>query len=118
MAEKSSFGTTDEYIASAPREAQGPLENIRSIIKQVAPAAVETISYRMPAFREKKIFIYFSAFKNHIGIYPPVSGGKDLEQSLLPYRGPKGNLKFPLNEPLPPELIRHVAEALHKKYTK
>src|SRR5687767_2038535 len=118
MAEKSSFSTIDEYIASAPPEAQGALENIRSIIKQVAPAAVETISYRMPAFREKKIFIYFAAFKSHIGIYPPVSGDKKLEQSLLPYSGPKGNLKFPLNEPMPLELIRRVAEALHKKYVK
>jgi uncharacterized protein YdhG (YjbR/CyaY superfamily) len=118
MAEKSSFDTIDQYIASAPRAAQGPLENIRSIIKQVAPAAVETISYRMPAFREKKIFIYFAAFKNHIGIYPPVSGDKDLEQRLLPYRGPKGNLKFPLCEPLPLELIKRVVAALHKKYIK
>jgi uncharacterized protein YdhG (YjbR/CyaY superfamily) len=72
----------------------------------------------MPAFREGKVFIYFAAFKNHIGIYPPVSGDKKLEESLAPYRGPKGNLKFPLNEPMPIDLIKRVAKALHNEYAK
>jgi uncharacterized protein YdhG (YjbR/CyaY superfamily) len=80
----------------------------------VSPAAVETISYQMPAFKAGRVFIYFAAFKNHIGIYPPVRGNKDLEQDLVPYRGPKGNLKFPLNEPIPFDLIECVVEALHK----
>jgi len=118
MVEKSSFTTIDDYIASISPEAQGVLEKIRSIIKQVAPAAVETISYQMPAFKERKVFIYFAAFKNHIGIYPPVSGSKDLEQALVPYRGPKGNLSFPLSKPVPFDLIRRVAAALHEKHAK
>jgi uncharacterized protein YdhG (YjbR/CyaY superfamily) len=113
MAEKSKLTTIDAYIASASPEAQGILEKIRSIIKQVAPEATEIISYQMPAFKTGRVFIYFAAFKNHIGIYPPVRGNEDLEQSLIPYRGPKGNLKFPLNEPMPFDLIKRVAEALY-----
>src|SRR5687767_13105595 len=118
MTERSKFINTDDYIASAAPEVQDILRKIRSIIKEVAPEAIETISYQLPAFKAGKVFIYFAAFKNHIGIYPPVSGDKNLERSLAQYRGPKGNLSFPLNEPIPYDLIRRVAEALHKQYAK
>jgi uncharacterized protein YdhG (YjbR/CyaY superfamily) len=63
----------------------------------------------MPAFRQNGILLYFAAFKNHIGIFPPVRGDEELEHALERYRGPKGNLQFPLDEPMPYELIARIA---------
>jgi len=102
----------DAYIAAAAPEVRGILEEIRRIVKTQVPEATETISYQMPTFRLKRVFFHFAAFKTHIGIYPPVKGDEALQQALLPYRGEKGNLKFPLNQPMPYELIRRVAAAL------
>ncbi len=110
--------TVDDYIASASPEVRERLEQIRSIVKRVAPDAVETISYQMPAFKEGRVFVYFAAFKKHIGIYPPVHGDEDLQERLLPYRGEKGNLRFPLSQPMPFDLIEDLVEALHKEYAK
>jgi uncharacterized protein YdhG (YjbR/CyaY superfamily) len=63
----------------------------------------------MPAFAQNGILVYFAAFKAHIGVFPPVSGDAKLEKALERYRGPKGNLKFPLDEPIPYDLIRRIA---------
>jgi uncharacterized protein YdhG (YjbR/CyaY superfamily) len=98
----------DEYIAAAPSKVQPILEKIRRTIAGAAPGAEEIISYRMPAFRLHGILVYFAAFRNHIGLYPPVSGDAKLEKALLPYAGPKGNLKFPLDQPIPYDLIKRV----------
>lgn len=108
MATGSAPRTIDEYIARYPDEVQVILEKIRAIVATVAPDAHERISYRMPAFWQQGILIYFAAFKSHIGIYPPFSGDAKLERALARYRGPKGNLKFPLDEPIPYELIRRL----------
>lgn len=108
MATRSAPRTIDEYIARCPDEVQLILEKIRAIVVTVAPDAQERISYRMPAFWQQGILIYFAAFKSHIGIYPPFSGDAELEQALARYRGPKGNLKFPLDEPIPYQLIRRL----------
>lgn len=70
------------------------------------------MSYQIPAFRFDKPFIYFAAFKRHVGIYPPVEAEGPLSRELLPYRGEKGNLKFPLRKPMPYPLIKRVASAL------
>jgi uncharacterized protein YdhG (YjbR/CyaY superfamily) len=112
------FTSIDGYIASLPHDEQLILEKIRRIVKAKVPAAIETISYQLPAFELDKVFIYFAAFKKHIGIYPPVKGDSKLQKALLPYRGEKGNLKFPLDEPIPYELIGRVAGALSKEYSK
>jgi uncharacterized protein YdhG (YjbR/CyaY superfamily) len=112
MNERPKPTTMDEYITSAPPDVQPILEEIRRIIREAVPDAAETISYQMPAFKRKRIFIFFAAFKKHIGVYPPVNGDEDLQQALLPYRGEKGNLKFPLSQPIPYDLIRRVAAAL------
>ncbi len=85
------------------------------IVKRAVPAAEETVSYGMPAFRLRRIFVYVGAFKSHIGIYPPVRGDRKLMRDLSPYRGPKGNLKFPLGEPLPRALIGRVVRALSRR---
>ena len=98
----------DEYIATAPSEVQPILEKIRRIVRGAAPGAQELISYRMPAFRLHGILVYFAAFKHHVGLYPPVSGDAELERALRPYAGPKGNLKFPLDRPIPYGLIKRV----------
>ncbi len=101
--------TIDAYISGASPAARPILRKIRALIRKAAPDAQETISYRMPAFRRNGILFYFAAFKNHIGMFPPVKGDKDLERELKPYRGPKGNLQFPLDEPMPYKLIARIA---------
>ena len=97
-----------EYIATFPPAVQAILRKIRATVAAAAPDAKEKISYRMPAFFQDGILIYFAAFKNHIGVFPPVSGDPGLERSLKRYMGPKGNLKFPLDEPVPYDLIKRI----------
>jgi uncharacterized protein YdhG (YjbR/CyaY superfamily) len=113
MSEK--FSTVDEYIAAADPKASEILRTIRKTISAAVPDAAECISYQMPALRHKKVFFYFAAFKKHIGVYPPVQDPA-LVAELDRYRGPKGNLQFPLNEPVPYVLIARVAQALAKQY--
>jgi uncharacterized protein YdhG (YjbR/CyaY superfamily) len=118
MAKKSELNSVDAYLAAATADARPVLKKIRALVKAVAPQAQETISYQTPAFRQGRVFIYFAAFKAHIGIYPPVKGGAALEKALQPYRGAKGNLKFPLDRPLPYGLIKRVVIALKRQYAK
>lgn len=101
--------SVDDYIAAQPEAVQPLLRQIRAIVHDEAPQAEETISYRMPAYRQGGVLLYFAAFKQHIGLYPPVQGDDDLLLALAPYRGAKGNLSFPLAEDLPLTLIRRVA---------
>jgi uncharacterized protein YdhG (YjbR/CyaY superfamily) len=114
--ERPTFESIDAYLASVPLGSKRILEEIRKIIRINVPNATETISYQMPAFKLNRTFIYFAAFKKHIGIYPPVKGNKTLIVALQPYAGEKGNLKFPLNQPMPYELIGRVVVALAKQY--
>lgn len=97
-----------EYIAACPPAVRPILKKIRATVAATARDATEMISYRMPAFTQHGILIYFAAFKNHIGVFPPVSGDPRLERSLSRYMGPKGNLKFPLDEPVPYHLIKRI----------
>jgi len=98
----------DEYIASCPVEVQAILRKVRSTVRESAPEARELISYRMPAFAQDGILIYFAAFKDHIGVYPPVRGDAKLEKAVSKYAGEKGNLRFPLDEPIPYGLIARI----------
>jgi uncharacterized protein YdhG (YjbR/CyaY superfamily) len=100
--------TIDAYIAGCTPKAQSILHRIRHLVQDVAPGAEELISYRMPAFRLGGMLVYFAAFKNHIGLYPPVRGDAKLEAAVARYAGPKGNLAFPLDEPVPYALIKRV----------
>lgn len=100
--------TIDDYIQGCPRDVRTILKRIRRIVRAAAPEAVEVISYRMPAFKLNGIIIYFAAFKNHIGIFPPVSGDAKLLKAVAPFAGEKGNLRFPLDEPIPYDLIERV----------
>ena len=79
-------------------------------IRRAAPEAKETISYMMPAFKQHGILVYFAAWEKHIGMYPPISGDKTLENAIARYAGPKGNLQFPLKEPIPYDLIERIVK--------
>jgi len=106
----------DEYIAGFPDHVAEILEKIRTAIRKAAPAAEETISYRIPAFTLKGHLVYFAAFQNHIGFYPPVTGGDEKfknEKSI--YEGPKGNLRFPLDKPIPYSLITKIVKLRMKE---
>jgi uncharacterized protein YdhG (YjbR/CyaY superfamily) len=100
----------DAYIAAFSPDVQTILERIRLTIHNVAPDAQETISYRIPAFTQHGVLVYFAAFKNHIGFYPPVSGDARLQKAISPYAGEKGNLRFPLNQPIPYDLIERIVK--------
>lgn len=96
------------YIAAFAPDVRAVLERIRRTARAAAPSAQELVSYRMPALRQGGILIYFAAFKSHIGVFPPVSGDAELEKDLAPYAGPKGNLRFPLDRPIPYGLIARI----------
>ena len=98
------------YISRLPADVQVVLRKVRATIRQAAPDAEEIISYRMPAFRRHRILVYFAAWKNHIGLYPPISGDKAIEKAIARYAGPKGNLQFPLDEPIPYKLIERIVK--------
>jgi uncharacterized protein YdhG (YjbR/CyaY superfamily) len=104
------------HFAKAEPDVRARLEAIQAEVEALVPGAERHIGYGMPAFRKGKVFFYFAAFKKHIGVYPPVSGPAELVARLAPYRGPKGNLLFPHDQPLPLELIGEVAEALAAQY--
>ena len=107
----SGVAEVDAYLAATSPAVRPLLERIRSIVRRVAPKAEDVISYRMPAFRLDGMLIYYAPFKAHIGVFPPVTGDADLQAALAPYRGPKGNLRFPLDAPMPWALIRRVVLA-------
>lgn len=100
----------DEYIQAFPPEILSILQSIRTTIRKAAPEAEEIISYKMPAFRQNGILVYFAAFKKHIGLFPPVSGDAAIEKAIAPYAGPKGNLQFPLDRPMPHDLIERIVK--------
>ncbi len=103
------FETIDAYISAFPKHVQDTLEAIRRTIQRAAPEAEEAISYRMPAFKLKgHALVYFAAFKSHIGLYPPPP--EALKKAVSPYAGPKGNLKFPLDKPIPLDLVKKIAQ--------
>ena len=109
--EKAAASPIDEYLAQAPPATRPILRKIRAIVREEAPGAEERVSYRMPAFFQGGAIIYFAPFKHHIGMFPPVKGDAALEKALAKYRGGKGNLRFPLDQPMPYPLVRRVVRA-------
>ena len=108
----------DAYIAAADGAAQPILQKIRQLVHQAVPGAQETIAYKMPAFRQGRVFLYVAAFKHHIGVYPPLTTHDALRHELQPYANAKGNLRFALNQPMPYALIARVAHALAAQYAR
>ena len=98
----------DSYIASFPRDVQALLKKVRRTIRAAAPRATEVISYNIPAYRQHGMLVYFAGFKSHIGLYPPVRGDARLEKAVARYAGPKGNLRFSHDEPLPLGLVARI----------
>jgi uncharacterized protein YdhG (YjbR/CyaY superfamily) len=108
----------DSYISKFPADVQVILKKVRETIHHAAPEAKETISYLMPVFKQHGILVYFAAWEKHIGMYPPISGDKALEKAVARYAGPKGNLQFPLDQPIPYDLIKRIVNLRVKQDTK
>ena len=103
------FETIDEYIQTCPKNVQAILEKIRQIIQKAAPEAVETISYQMPAFKlNGKVLVYFAAWKHHIGFYATPSGKSAFKKELSKYKWAKGSVQFPLDQPIPYDVIKNI----------
>ena len=120
---KRSLASIDEYISSFPKEVQIILQELRAAIKAAAPDAEEKISYQIPTFFLKGNLVHFAAFKNHIGFYPTPSGIEAFKKELAIYESAKGSVQFPIDKPLPLELVRRivkfrVAENLKKAESK
>jgi len=102
------FSTIDEYIASFPEDIQKILHGLRRTIREAAPDAVERIAYQMPTFWQNGNLVHFAAFKNHIGFYPNPSGIEGFKQKLAGYPQSKGAIRFPIDQPLPLELVGEI----------
>lgn len=120
---KRGFGSIDEYIATCPKEIRAILEQLRATIKAAVPQAEEKISYQMPTFFLKGNLVHFAAHTSHIGFYPTPSGIEAFKRDLSRYASSKGAVQFPLDQPMPLELISkivkfRVAENLEKAQKK
>jgi uncharacterized protein YdhG (YjbR/CyaY superfamily) len=100
----------DAYIAQFPAEIREKLQQIRVVIKQAAPDASEKISYQMPTFYLHGNLVHFAAFKQHIGFYPAPSGIENFSEELAAYKTSKGAIQFPLDQPIPFDLVRAIVE--------
>ena len=98
----------DEYIAGFPHDVQLLLQQLRTIIKRIAPNAAEAIRYQIPTFVLNGNLVHFAAFKNHIGFYPTPSGIEAFKEELAPYESAKGSVKFPVDKPIPFDLIADI----------
>lgn len=110
--EKTTFKTADEYIASFPKEVQQVLQTVRQAIQRAVPEAEETIGYQIPAFKARGWVFYYSAYKNHYSLScpPPFTVFDAFKSELAPYEISKSSIKFPLNEPVPADLIAAMAK--------
>ncbi len=102
--------TADQYIAGFPPDVQEILKKIRMTIRKAAPNAQETIKYRIPTFTLKGNLVHFAAFKKHIGFYPTPTGTAKFKKELSVYEGAKGSVQFPLDKPIPFDLIRRIVK--------
>ena len=111
MTERSNASTIDEYIDEFPPETQKVLAQMRQLIHATAPDATETISYAIPTFDlNGKHLVHFAGFQHHIGFYPVPSGMEAFKEELSSYKQGKGSVQFPLDQPLPTDLIRRIVE--------
>jgi uncharacterized protein YdhG (YjbR/CyaY superfamily) len=102
------FKTIDEYIATFPKNVQRILEELRQAIRDSAPEAEEAISYQIPTFKLNGNLVHFAAFKNHIGFYPTSSGIEAFKEELSGYEVSKGTVRFPMNKPIPFDLVMKI----------
>lgn len=102
--------TIDKYILSFPKEVQLVLQLIRTTIQNSAPEATEKISYGIPTFYLNGNLVHFAVFKSHIGFYATPTGHKEFQKELSIYKQGKGSVQFPLNKPMPIELIKRIVK--------
>ncbi len=107
---RATYTAIDEYIAAFPANVQEILQKIRATIRIAAPQAEETISYQMPTFKLNGNLVYFAAFKNHIGFYPIPTGIEKFKKELSVYKQGKGSVQFPLDKPIPYDLIGRIVK--------
>lgn len=108
---RSKATTIDEYVAEFPPDVRERLDQMRATIRDAAPGAVETISYAIPTFDLRgRHLVHFAGFAHHIGFYPTGSGGDAFRDEFAAYAGGKGSVRFPLDQPLPLDLVRRVVE--------
>ncbi|AIQ68107.1 iron chaperone [Paenibacillus graminis] len=107
---KITYESIDDYITQAPLEIRKKLEAVRKVIHEAAPEAEEKISYQMPTFFLHGNLVHFAAFKKHIGFYPAPSGIEAFQEELAQYKGAKGSVQFPLDKPLPLDLISRIVK--------
>lgn len=110
MDRKKGFKNIDEYIATFPKNTQTVLQELRQAIRDAAPEAEEAISYQMPAFKLKGNLVYFAVFKNHIGFFPTSSGVQAFQKELSSYETSKGTIRFPLDKPIPFDLVKRIVK--------
>jgi uncharacterized protein YdhG (YjbR/CyaY superfamily) len=107
---KTSSKEIDKYIAGFPKEVQAILNKVRAAIRKAAPDAQETINYGIPTFTLNGNLVHFAGFKKHIGFYPTPSGIEKFKKELSVYKGAKGSVQFPLDEPIPYALITRIVK--------
>jgi uncharacterized protein YdhG (YjbR/CyaY superfamily) len=108
MTARKQYSTMDEYISAFPKTVQDILEALRQTIKESAPDAKEKISYQIPTFTLNGNLVHFAAFKNHIGFYPTPSAIVAFKEELSPYKQAKGSIQFPIDKPIPFDLINEI----------
>ena len=119
MTDKKHVTTIDEYISTFPSETRAVLENVRLIIHKAVPAATETISYGIPTFDlNGKHLVFFAGWKHHISLYPIPAGDEVFQQKLLHYKRARGTIQFPLDKPLPYDLVEQIVVLLMRESQK
>lgn len=104
------FQTINEYINTFPKEVQDILEKLRQTIQKAAPEATQAITYGIPTFQLHGNLVHFAAYKNHIGFYPTSGAIEAFKKELSGYKGGKGTVQFPINQPLPLKLINTIVK--------
>lgn len=102
--------TIDEYIALFPAKTQEILQQVRETIHNAVPNATEVISYKMPAFKQNGVLVYFAGYAKHIGFYPTGSGIEAFQHEFGDYKWSKGAVQFPTNKPMPLDLITRITK--------
>jgi uncharacterized protein YdhG (YjbR/CyaY superfamily) len=110
MANRSTAGSIDDYIAAFPPETRKALEELRALIRASAPDATESISYAIPTFDLNGHLVHFAGYEKHIGFYPTGRGIEAFKEELDAYKSGKGSVQFPLGQPIPRDLVRRIVE--------
>ena len=110
METKITYKMVDEYISTLPNDVKEILDNLRKVIKETAPEAQEAISYNMPGYKLNGMLIWFAAAKNHIGLYPTASPIIVFKEALKDYKTSKGAIQFPIDKPIPMDLVREIVK--------